>query len=306
MTTEQKMPERGTFWWLRDIHRFEHTIKIDRGSTPGNNDSWGKFLDRNFVTESGDFIGDKPEVKALEAVWAAANRFHAIEPSLLFQAEQTCNVIAALNDVAAHDAILDDAMWEIVTNMQSNGKEACALKLAIGELENIQARLKQNVERVRGVFRPSHSEKIEGRLARFAEEQEAMIASFKAYIGDFALPQTANDVRQYVLKQLALQLDSVLEAVTPLLDAIKDAPLPEVRWQRIISSAEAFRSARAQVEIWHDHPSRKFDGTVKRTVLQLLQASNDLASLKDESYHDLSKLGAVFFNRAGVCKNPYS
>lgn len=306
MTTEKKMPERGTFWWLRDIHRFEHTIKIDRGSTPGNNDSWGKFLDRKFVTESGDFIGDKQEVKDLEVVWAAANSFHAIEPSLLNQAEQTCNVIAALNDVAAHDAILDDEMWEIVTNMQSNGNEACALKLAVGELENIHARLKQNAQRVRGVFRPSHREKIEGRLARFVEEQEAMIASFKAYIGDFALPQTASDVRQYVLKQLAVQLDSVLEAVTPLLDATKDASMPEERRQRIISSAETFRSARAQVEIWHDHPRRQFDGMVKETVLQLLQASNDWASLKDESYHDLSKLGAVFFNRAGVCKNPYS
>lgn len=303
---KQQQTQHEPLWWLRDIHRFEHTITVDRGAQPGNQDSWGMFLDGKFVTEAGEFIGDKPEVKALSNVWYAANKFHGIESSIEAQAEQTCNVIAALNDVARHDVILDDEMWGIVRNMQVCGIEVNSLRSTIRELSGAKEHLTRASERVRGVFRLSHRGKIEDRLERFIKEQAAMIEAFEGYLGDFDLPQTAYQARQYVLSQLVLQLERALEILTPLRRKIKDAPLPEDLRQRIITNEATFLRARSQVKKWRDNPSQRFGGKVKELVLLLLSAAADMATMKDESYHAISKLGAVFYCRTGVCKNPYT
>ncbi len=304
---QKQTTERVAEWWLRDIHRFEHTVALDRQDiVPGNKDSWGKFLDRNFVTESGESIGDKPEVKAMEAVWTAANKFHGVVSCLHTQGEQTCNVIAALNDVVRHDMVLDDELWQIVNNMQGGTKEADALNFTLRELETIGERLKATSKRIRGVFRSTHRATIEERLDRFIKQQEDMIASFKGCLDDFAMPQTAYQVRQYVLSQLVLQLDAVLEVVTPLRRKINDLPLPEELRQRIHANEATYLRARSQIKKWRDNPSQRLGAKVKETFMLLVKAGEDMACMKDESYHAISKLGAIFYCRTGICKNPYN
>ena len=298
-------PERPL--WLRDIHRYAHTIVAPYIEKDGNKDSWGYFLDGAFVTEAGEYIGDNTEVKALAAVWYRANQFHKILGELRRQAEKACNIIAALEGVKRHDVVLDDATWDIVNNMQLGSREQSALQSAIRDLRHIVLHhSKLNADQMRNVFRPKYKDKINGRLDRLIAQQEAMIASFVEIEKELGLPQTAYEVRQYALSQLLINVEEALEAVTPMRRETKDVELPEGFRQRIVDNEGTFFRARAQLKKWRDNPSQKFGGKMKEMALLLLKTSNNTAMLKDDSYHALSKRGARFFNRCGRVPNPYS
>ncbi len=292
--------------WLRDIHRYEHTIVVDESISEGNKDSWCHFLDRAFITEAGEYIGDKPEVRAIAKIWYGANQFHQITSDLKYQAEQTCNVIAALEGVRRHDVVLDDETWEIVANMQSGSREAKVLISTMREIEAVLERMKHNASRVRGVFRPAHKDKIEGRLNRAIAEQEAMLSSFRGIIGELSLPQTAYEVRQYILSQLILQVDLALEILTPLRRELKDTASPEDFRKRIFDNEATFFRARSQLKKWRDNPSQKFGAKVKEMCLLLLKTNKDTVLLKDDSFHAISKLGARFYTRCGRATKPKS
>lgn len=294
------------FRWRRDLHRYEHTIAFEVDEAGGNYDSYGHFLDRTFITEAGEYIGDKADVQVAAAVWHAANDFHKFFGAFRRQAEQTCNVIAALDGVKRHDVVLDEETWAIVDNMQSGSVEQNALDFAITDLRrNVLERLKWNADRLRDVFRPALKDKVEGRLERLIAEQKAMLHSFEEIMTDLGLPQSAYQVRQYVLSQMIVYVEKALEIITPLRRELKDAAVPDGWLKRIVDNEAIFFRARAQLKKWRDNPSQKFGGKMKEMAILLVKTNNDMAELKDPSYHAISKLGARFFTRCGRARNPY-
>lgn len=305
-SVEAQVSVAETRFWLRDIHRYEHTADFGTYENVGNADSWGLYLDKGFVTEAGEFIGDKPEVIALAAVWYRANELHNELDGVKIQLEHTCNVIASVEDVARHDTELDDNHWQIVVNMQRRGLESSVLEGTTRELEHVLEKLTQRAHKHRGVFRQSYIDSIEGRMNRFIKEGEAMLASFKESQKHFLLPKTPYQIRQFTLSQLARSLEDVLNVVTPLRQKVKNAPIDEEMRRRILDNEAVLLRARSQVKKWRDNPSQRFRGKVKTLVLKVRQVLDDLAKLKDESYHAISKLGVCFYCRTGRCKNPYT
>ncbi len=299
MSIDPQSIDLQPYKWLRDINRFEHTVAFSKTAASQPHDSLGLLLDRKFTTVGGDFIGDQPEVKAIVAVWYGANQFYGFLDEMKLQAEQTCNVIAALAGVARHDAVLDEETWTIVNNMQTGSFEATQLLSSIRALESVLIQNKRIAAGLGGVYRPAHKAKVEGRLNRFIAENEAMLQSFRGMLGDFALPQTAYQARQYVLSELILKVERALEYIAPMRRELQDAPLPEGFWQRIIDNEGAFYRARAQLKKWRDNPSQKFGSKMKEMAILLQNTCLDMARMKDDSYHACSKLGLRFFNRCG-------
>ena len=288
--------------WLRDINRFEHTIDLRQYTIDGNTLSWGYYLDRSFKTQEGEFIGDKPEVQAIAAVWHGANAFFAILGDVSRQAEVACNVIAALNSVQRHDIVLDDEMWSIINNMHHGNRQRSAISFALSEMNAIKQRLEYNAGRLRGVFRGKHKVKVEGKLDRFIKEQEAMMRSFEQVAAELSMPQTPYQVRQYVLSELIDQVGIAVEHIAPMRRAIKDSPLPPEILKSIVDNEAALYRARSQLRKWRDNPSQKFGAKMKEMAIHLNATCNEMCKLKDQSYIAASKLGIQFLDRCGTVK----
>lgn len=301
-----EVPPIEAYFWLRDIHRYPHTVEFSRHQELGDSKSWGKFLDTNFITEAGEHIGDKPEVRAMAQVWSAANGFHGTIHGTKMQLEHSCNVIAAVDGVARHDTEIDDEHWSIINNMQSQGLESNVIRRLTDQMQHLLGHLSRTAEMHRGVFRQSHKDAIEGRMDRFIHEGAAMVDSFKEMRKDFALPRKPYQIRQHTLSQLVISLDDALNTITPLRKWIRTEPLPEEIRRRIFDNETVFLKARSQVKKWRDNPSQKFGSKLKDLAIEVLEATDELAKLKDESYHAISKMGACFLDRGGRCKNPYT
>lgn len=294
---------REPYFWRRDIHRFANTVALETPTLSARVLTGGHYVNAQFKNKDREYIGDRPETKAIVAVWYAMNEFFKVVDDIAIHAESACNIIAAVENCPVQDAVLDEETLGIVANMKRSSYEEGVLYSSRLNLKHIVDLLGRNAASLKGVLHGDEKIAIEDRVDSHLAEAQAIYDSVDQLLRERSkVAKTPERLRKVALSSLIVAVERALEVLSSLNQSVADQPLPGDLKSRLSGYEADFVAARSFLSAWRDDSAQRFGTRMKEMAEMLFQTCVEVAKLKDEAFQECRALGLQFFTRGGPVK----